>query len=146
VQCICALGREPPKPCSKSLTPCSLQKIRIWDFHQVRGTPGEIIWRNQKVTFDRFHCSLFGNGQSVNHRNLDFCLTNRAKHTKARSKFVPAGAVSGLASHFMRKSPAQLGLCQKHATLQKERPRRLLVWGARPPYLTLNSTQFSHFI
>src|SRR4029077_4117198 len=57
VQRVRALGRQPPKSCSEVFALGSLKEIRVWDFHQVRGTPVKVVWRNQKVTFYRFHRS-----------------------------------------------------------------------------------------
>ena len=38
-----AAGRQPPELRSWNLTPRSLRKIRVGDFHNVRGPPREVI-------------------------------------------------------------------------------------------------------
>ena len=43
VQRVRAVGRQPPEPRSEILAPGSLQIIRVWDFHQVRGTPMKVV-------------------------------------------------------------------------------------------------------
>jgi hypothetical protein len=54
-----AIRWQPPESRAKILALGSLKEIRIWDFHYVGRTPVEVVWRNQKVTFYRSHCSFF---------------------------------------------------------------------------------------
>jgi hypothetical protein len=53
-----AFRRQTPEPRAKILAPGAFKIIRVRDFHQIGWTPVEIVRRNQKVTFDRFHCSF----------------------------------------------------------------------------------------
>jgi len=55
VQRVRAPGRQPPEPRAEIVAPGALQIIRVGDFHQVGGPPGEIFRLDEMVTLNGFH-------------------------------------------------------------------------------------------